>query len=155
MNMTTNIENIPLKTNRNDLNNDDSDDPVVKDILNEFEQELKINSNQSQEQQSPMKPSNDYVVNYQQPVQASPQACAMPSRKAKGNTNSYYNEEFLRKTAIIVVIIAFIFSPIIFSTVLDKIPETFKDTIDTNSYYIKLLLSFATIYLLYHYKLLT
>ena len=62
--MTTNIDNIPLKTNKNDIQDDDSNDPMVKDILNEFEKELKMNN-----PTPPPKP--DYVVNYpQSPPQA-------------------------------------------------------------------------------------
>jgi len=47
--MTTSLDNIPMKTNIG-VKTDDSDDPVVKDILNEFQQELKIN--------------NGYEINY-------------------------------------------------------------------------------------------
>jgi hypothetical protein len=38
MNMTTSLDSIPLKTSNknNDIIMDDSDDPMVKDILNEF-----------------------------------------------------------------------------------------------------------------------
>lgn len=156
--MTTSIDNIPLKTTKENNQIDDSDDPMVKDILNEFEQELKVNVQQSQQQQQ--KPyQNDYVINYPQPQnhQVPPvqqhQVCQMPLKNKKQN-NSYYNEELLRKSAIIVVIIAFIFSPIIFSTILDKIPESLKDLVDGNNYYIKLIFSFIAIYLLFHYNLI-
>ena len=146
MNMTTNIDNIPLKTNRNDIQPDDSDDPIVKDILNEFEKELKENT-----QSANIPQQNDYVINYQQPTQPI-QSCPIPIRKHKNN--NYYNEEFLRKSAIIIIIIAFIFSPIIFSTILDKLPETLRDIFDNYNYYIKLIISFIIIYLLYYYNLL-
>ncbi len=146
MNMTTNIDNIPLKTNSNDIPNDDSNDPVVKDILNEFEKEFKVNNQSSQP--LPPKPQNDYVINYSQPAPA----CPIPIKKKI--INSFYNEEFLRKTAIIIIIIALIFSPIIFATFVDKLPESLKDIVDTNNYYIKLLLAFIAIYLLFTYNLL-
>jgi len=154
MNMTTSLDNIPLKTSNTDNLIDDSNDPIVKDILNEFEKELKVNTQQPQQLSSqPAKP-NEYVVNYQQSLQT-PQVCGIPAKKNKTNSNGYYNEEFLRKSAIIVVIIAFIFSPVIFATILDKIPESIKDLVDNNNYYIKLLLSFVAIYLLYHFQLLS
>lgn len=143
--MTTSIDNIPLKTNKNDIQNDDSDDPMVKDILNEFENELKINNPASQ----PSK--QDYVINYpQSPPQ---QACPMPSRKPK-TSNGYYNEEFLRKSAIIIIIVALVFSPVIFATMVDKLPASLSETFDNYNYYIKLVLSFIAIYLLFHYNLL-
>ena len=144
MNMTTNIDNIPLKTNKNDIQNDDSDDPIVKDILNEFEKELKANSNVNTQ----AVPQKDYVINYQQ----TPQSCPIPMKRQK--SNGYYNEDYLRKSAIIIIIIALIFSPIIFSTFVEKLPESLKDIFDNYNYYIKLLLSFVTIYILFHYNLL-
>lgn len=145
MNMTTNIDNIPLKTNKNDIEIDDSDDPIVKDILNEFEKELRANTNVT----APISvPQKDYVINYQQPTLS----CPVPMKRQK--SSGYYNEEYLRKSAIIVIIIAIIFSPIIFSIFFDKLPESFKDIFDNYNYYIKLSLSFATIYLLFYYNLL-
>lgn len=152
--MTTSIDNIPLKTTKVDNQIDDSEDPMVKDILNEFEQELKVNVQQTPQYKQPQ---NDYVINYPpQPQQQMPpqqQSCQIPFKKPKQN-NSYYNEELLRKSAIIVVIIAFVFSPIIFTTVLDKLPESMRDLVDSNNYYIKLILSFIAIYLLFHYNLI-
>ena len=145
MNMTTNIDNIPLKTNKNDIQIDDSDDPIVKDILNEFEKELKANTDVNNTHSVPQK---DYVINYQQPAQS----CPVPIKRQK--SNGYYNEDYLRKSAIIIIIIALIFSTIIFSTFLDKLPESLKDIFDNYNYYIKLLLSFVKIYLLFHYNLL-
>lgn len=142
--MTTSIDNIPLKTNKNDVQDDDSDDPMVKDILNEFEKELKVNNS------PPPSTKPDYVINYPQPP---PQACPIPIKKSKA-TNGYYNEEFLRKTAIIIIIIALIFSPIIFATFVERLPASFTDIFDTYNYYIKLIVSFVAIYLLFHYNLL-
>jgi len=141
--MTTNIDNIPLKTNKNDIQEDDSDDPMVKDILNEFEKELKVNN-----PAAPAKP--DYVINYPQPPQ---QACPIPMKKAKA-TNGYYNEEFLRKTAIIIIIIALIFSPVIFATVVERLPASFTEMFDNYNYYVKLMISFVAVYLLFYYNLL-
>jgi hypothetical protein len=143
MNMTTNIDNIPLKTNKNDIQEDDSDDPMVKDILNEFEKELKVNN-----PSVPAKP--DYVINYPQPPQ---QACPIPMKKAKAATG-YYNEEFLRKTAIIIIIIALIFSPVIFATFVERLPASFTEMFDNYNYYVKLMISFVAIYLLFYYNLL-
>lgn len=144
MNMTTNLDNIPLKTTKNEIQNDDSNDPIVKDILNEFESEFKANTQQPQ-----VKTQNEYVINYPPPVQA----CPMPLKKQKETINSFYNEEFLRKSGIIVIVIALIFSPIIFATFIDKLPESFRDIVDSNNYYIKLLLVFIAIYLLFIYNL--
>jgi len=143
MNMTTNIDNIPLKTNKNDIQDDDSNDPMVKDILNEFEKELKMNN--------PTPASKpDYVINY---PQSPPQACSIPMKKTKASSG-YYNEEFLRKTAIIIIIIALVFSPVIFATIVERLPSSFTEMFDNYNYYIKLMISFVAIYLLFYYNLL-
>lgn len=65
MNMTTSIDSIPMKTSNknNDNLNDDSDDPMVKDILNEFQQELEINT---LKQPVNVNPRNNYNINYNQ-----------------------------------------------------------------------------------------
>jgi hypothetical protein len=141
--MTTNIDNIPLKTNKNDIQEDDSNDPMVKDILNEFEKELKMNN-----PSPPSKP--DYVINYPQPP---PQTCAVPMKKTKVSSG-YYNEEFLRKTAIIIIIIALVFSPVIFATIVERLPSSFTEMFDNYNYYVKLMISFIAIYLLFYYNLL-
>jgi len=58
-NMITSIENIPLKTTGITLTDDMSDDPIVKDVLTEFEKELNINT-----QQIPR--NNNYKINNNQ-----------------------------------------------------------------------------------------
>ena len=73
-NMITPIDKIPLKTSNANITDDMSDDPIVKDVLNEFEKELsineqtannyKINVNQMQQQQQQQ---------YQQQQQQQPQ----------------------------------------------------------------------------------
>ena len=149
MNMTTSIDNIPLKTNNNDIPEDDSDDPMVKNILDEFQQEFNNHK-------KPIPPP-PYVINNTSPPyipqQISPTIpLSVPANKQV--KSSYYNEEFIRKTAIIVVIIAFIFSSIIFSTLIEKLPANISVIIDDYSYYFKLAITFIAIYLLFFSNLL-
>jgi hypothetical protein len=140
MNMTTSIDNIPMKTNRNEITPDDSDDPMVKDILSEFEQEL---SNQ----QPVSKEEPKYIINNSPPP-------PIKSQSTQNKSSSYYNEEFIRKTAIIIIVIALIFSPIIFSSFIEKLPANISGIIDDYNFYIKLILSFIAIYLFFYYNLL-
>ena len=142
MNMTTSIDNIPMKTNRNEITPDDSDDPMVKDILNEFEQEL---TNQEPVQNEKPK----YIINNSPPPPIKPTAI-----QNKSSNSSYYNEEFIRKTAIIIIVIALIFSPIIFSSLIEKLPSNISGIIDDYNFYIKLILAFIAIYLFFYYNLL-
>lgn len=139
--MTTSIDNIPMKTNTNDIPNDDSDDPIVKNILDEFQQEL--NS------QKPIIPTiphiKPYIIN--NPI---PSPIITPPKKI----NSYINEEFIRKTTIIIIIIALIFSPFLFTTIVSKFPSNMSTFFEDYNFYIKLILVFIAIYLLFYYNLL-
>ena len=74
-------------------------------------------------------------------------------KKTKASSG-YYNEEFLRKTAIIIIIIALVFSPVIFATIVERLPSSFTEMFDNYNYYVKLMISFVAIYLLFYYNLL-
>lgn len=151
--MTTRLDDIPLKTIKtpNDNYADDSDDPMVKDILNEFQQELQVNNRQQPQQAyAPQQP-------YQPPHQPQPQP--QPSQQSNYKINyadnnpkktkqpfSYYNEEFLKKTTIIILISFLIFSPLFFSFIIEKLPVFAVPIVETYELYIKLLLLFIIIY---------
>jgi hypothetical protein len=137
--MTTNIANIPMKTNLNEIPQDDSDDPMVKDILNEFQQEM--NNQEVIKENAPV-----YVIN--NPIEP------IKTQKIINKSNNYYNEEFVKKSAIIIVIIAFIFSPVIFSSIIDKLPLNLSVLLEDYNYYIKLIFAFIAIYLMFNYNLL-
>ncbi len=150
MNMTTSIENIPMKTSKTNMNDiDDSEDPMVKDILQEFQQELKENQKSSLPQQ-PSLNQNNYEINYNPPPQLPPQPPQQTQTKPKNKNDifsKYYNQEVFIKTAIIITIIAFVFSPTIFNTILDKIPSTFSVLLNQYDFYIKLIIAFVFVYL--------
>lgn len=153
MNMTTNIANIPMKTSKMN-NNDDSEDPIVKDILQEFQEELKENQKSS---------NNNYEINFNppQPSQQPPQQfqpsqpLQQPSQQQKQPKQpqqteglmKYYNQEVLIKTAIIIIIVGFVFSPIIFNTIIDKIPSAFSQLLIQYDFYIKIIIAFIFIYI--------
>lgn len=150
MNMTTSIENIPMKTSKTNMNDiDDSEDPMVKDILQEFQQELKENQKSSLPQQ-PSLNQNNYEINYNPPPQLPQQSPQQTQPKPKNKNDifsKYYNQEVFIKTAIIITIIAFVFSPTIFNTILDKIPSTFSQLLNQYEFYIKIIIAFIFIYL--------
>jgi hypothetical protein len=150
MTMTTNLDNIPLKTNKSGIN-DDSDDPMVKDILNEFQQELKsvnndnnynINYNKQvyQSQQPPPIPQQP-----QQPQQPPP----IPQQPIKKPSFSYYNEDLIRKTGIIIIIIAMIFSPFILPAFINKLPPYIAIIVDNYQFYFKLIILYIIFYLMF------
>ena len=152
MNMTTKVENIPFKTNSADIA-DDSNDPTVQDILNEFQHEVELN-------EESLKPKNNYDINYNQPQQPQhqqqqqqqqplQQPLQQPKKNKKCTNNSissYYNDEYIRKSAIIIIIIALIFSPIIYNSIFSK--NKFADFFEENNFYIKLALCFIFLYIM-------
>jgi hypothetical protein len=158
--MSTSIDNIPLKNKSNIT--DDSDDPMVKDILNEFQHELKSINNEYQQptqqptqqpqqqpqQQPPQQPQQplNYNINYQQPKNQYQQSL--------NKNNSYYNEDFIRKSGILVIIIAMIFSPLILPAFITKLPPSISTIIDNYQFYFKLLLLFIIFYLMYYKELI-
>jgi len=152
-NMITPIDKIPFKTAVG--NTDESnDDPMIRDVLNEFEQELAINESQS----------NKYKINEQRPVQQyqqpppqqlqpPPQQLQQPPVKAQKN-KSYIDNELVVKSFIICIVIAIIINPYIFSTILSKVPENISLMLTSYDYFIKLVIIFVTIYVLFFYNLL-
>ncbi len=146
MNMMTSLENIPLKTSSTPTN-DDSDDPLVKDILNEFNQEVNNQSPSSntnyQPPQPPMPPTNDYIINNPNNCPIRPRQSQPPPQK----TSPFYNEDFLRKSAIIIIIVAFFFYPFIYNSIIEKLPQQLSTLLTTYDFYFKLFLVFIVIYL--------
>uniref|UniRef100_A0A6C0CE58 Transmembrane protein n=1 Tax=viral metagenome TaxID=1070528 RepID=A0A6C0CE58_9ZZZZ len=152
-NMITPIDKIPLKTTGGSPD-DSTDDPMIRDVLNEFEQELAINESQS----------SRYKINEQKPVYqpqqpqpsqqpSQPQQLQQPVVKAQKN-KSYIDNELVVKSFIICIVIAIIINPYIFSTILSKVPENISVMLNSYDYFIKLSLIFVAIYVLFFYNLL-
>jgi hypothetical protein len=150
MNMMTSLENIPLKTSSS--SNDDSDDPLVKDILNEFNQEIN-NQHQQQPIQNPQPINEEYIINNNINKSPKQQIQQFPPNYNKNNS-TYYNEDFLRKSAIIIIIIAFIFSPFIYNSFVEKLPPQISSILTDYDFYFKLFLVYIIIYILMIKKLI-
>lgn len=157
--MLTSLDKIPLKPSNN--TDDMSDDPVVKDVLNEFEKELSLNEqksnyniNYNQQQQIPQQqqlplPQQQQIPLPQQQIQYQQQRLGIPQYK-----NNYIDNVLLTKTFIICIIIALIINPVIYNTIISKIPINLMSIFETYNYIIKLGLIFIIIYLFMFYKLL-
>lgn len=161
--MLTSLDKIPLKTSNINNTDDMSDDPIVKDVLNEFEKELSLNEQKSnyninynqqqqipQQQQQPLQlPQQPIQLPQQQPIQYQQQRTGIHQNK-----NNYIDNILLTKTFIICIIIALITNPVIYSTIISKIPINLSTIFESYNYVIKLGLIFITIYLFMFYKLL-
>ena len=156
--MITPIDKIPLKTSGANITEDMTDDPIVKDVLNEFEKELSlneqtiknnylINNNQHQQQQPPQ--------NYQQPLYHPLQQQLQPQLQQQQSSKiNYIDNELITKSFIICIVIAIIINPVIYNTILSKIPENISGIFDNYNYIIKIILIFIALYALMFYKLL-
>lgn len=157
-NMITPIDKIPLKTSGANITDDMADDPIVKDVLNEFEKELSlneqtiknnylINNNQQQQQQPPQ----NYQQHLYHPLQQQLQPQLQQQQSSKIN---YIDNELITKSFIICIVIAIIINPVIYNTILSKIPENISGIFDNYNYIIKIILIFIALYALMFYKLL-
>ena len=154
-NMITSIDKIPLKTSGSNITEDMTDDPIVKDVLNEFEKELSLNEqtiknnyqiNNNQYQQPQMQP--------QQPPQMQPQQQPQPQMQQQQQQKNYIDNILITKTFIICIVIAIIINPCIYNTIISKIPENISIILDNYNYIIKIILTFIILYALMFYKLL-
>lgn len=161
--MLTSLDKIPLKSSNINTADDMSDDPIVKDVLNEFEKELSLNEqksnyniNYNQQQQMPQQPQMPQIPQQSQipQQQIAPPQYQQQRFSGSQNKNNYIDNVLLTKTFIICIIIALITNPVIYSTIISKIPLNFSIIFETYNYVIKLALIFITIYLFMFYKLL-
>jgi hypothetical protein len=165
--MLTSLDKIPLKPSNNTNIDDMSDDPIVKDVLSEFEKELLLNEKQANNnyninyQQQPQQPQQQYQQQQpQQPQQQYQQPQSYQQRPSNSNSNSnsknlnnYIDNILITKTFIICIIVALIINPYIYNTIISKIPANLSTLFDSYNYFIKLGLIFITIYLFMFYKL--
>jgi Fe2+ transport system protein B len=165
--MLTSLDKIPLKPSNNTNIDDMSDDPIVKDVLSEFEKELLLNEKQannyninyqqqSQQQQQPLQQQQQQQPQQQQQQQQHQQhqQYQQPQRTSNSkNLNNYIDNILITKTFIICIIVALIINPYIYNTIISKIPTNLSTLFDSYNYFIKLGLIFIAIYLFMFYKL--
>jgi len=137
-NMITSIDKIPLKTSGATITDDMVDDPIVKDVLNEFEKELSMNEQTIK---------NNYQINNNS---QSPQQYQQSQQQSK----NYIDNVLITKTFIICIVVAIIINPYIYNTIISKIPDNISIILDSYNYIIKIILAFITLYALMFYKLL-
>lgn len=161
-NMITSIDKIPLKTSGAIITDDMADDPIVKDVLNEFEKELsmneqtiknnyQINNNSQSPQQYQQSPQQS-----QQSQQSSQQYQQLPQQSLHTSQQpiNYIDNILITKTFIICIVVAIIINPYIYNTIISKIPDNISIILDSYNYIIKIILAFITLYALMFYKLL-
>jgi hypothetical protein len=172
--MSTPISTLPLKTqqsNTGDVN--DINDPIVQDVLNEFQEELMISkqpktpqiSQQQQmlmQQQQQQQQQHQQMLMQQQQQQMLHQHPPLPSHSPNGSNSSnsgnslnkydsissYLDTEVAKKSLILVIIAVIIYHSGIINTVYEKMPEYLQDNLNTFDIYIKSISLFSIIYVL-------
>lgn len=157
-NMITSIDKIPLKTSGATITEDMVDDPIVKDVLNEFEKELSMNEqtikNNYQINNNLQYQSQQPVQQPLQPIQQPIQQQYQPLYQSQKQSVNYIDNVLITKTFIICIVVAIIINPYIYNTIISKIPNNISILLDSYNYIIKIILAFITLYLLMFYKLL-
>ena len=148
--MSTPINTLPLKTQQSNISDtNDINDPLVQDVLNEFQEELMISKqhapqSQQMHQSPPMMPSQQQYHNqqYQQ------QHLNYKNNLNKSDYSTYLDTELAKKSLILVIISLIIYNSGIINTVYEKLPEYLHDNLNNFDIYIKSLSLFAIIYVL-------
>ena len=159
--MSTPISTLPLKTQpsaeANDIN-----DPVVQDVLNEFQDELMMSKKSAMPQHPhpqmpPMPPHQPYPPqqhsshSQQYPQSMYPHPSMYPTPNGNGKYDSisaYVDTEVAKKSLILVILAVIIYHSGIINTVYEKMPDNLQDHLTNFDIYIKSISLFSIIYVL-------
>ena len=148
--MSTPVNTLPLKTQQSNISDtNDINDPLVQDVLNEFQEELMISkqhappSQHMHHQQQPM-----MMPSQQQYHQPHSQHTNYKNNFNKSDFSLYLDTEVAKKSLILVIISLIIYNSGIINTVYEKMPDYLQDNLNNFDIYIKSLSLFAIIYVL-------
>jgi len=157
--MSTPISTLPLKTQSSGETND-INDPVVQDVLNEFQDELMMSkqskSHPSMPQQQPQYPSMSSQSYPPLPPHSQPhsqhsqhhQYPPYPSQSKYDSISAYIDTEVAKKSLILVILAVIIYHSGIINTVYEKLPDNLQDNLTSFDIYIKSISLFSIIYVL-------
>ena len=166
--MSTPINTLPLKTQQTNIDANDINDPIVQDVLNEFQEEL-LSSKQGnkspmqmpsqqmqqmqllQQQQQQQQQQQMQLLQQQQQMQGMQ---GLPPNNLKNNQNkfdnmsSYLDIEVAKKSLILVIISLIIYNSGIINMMYEKMPDYLQDNLNNFDIYIKSASLFSIIYVL-------
>jgi hypothetical protein len=153
--MSTPISTLPLKPQSSGEMND-INDPVVQDVLNEFQDELMMSkqskSHPSMPQQQPQYPSipqQSYPPLPPHPPHSQHhQYPPYPSQSKYDSISAYIDTEVAKKSLILVILAVIIYHSGIINTVYEKLPDNLQDNLTSFDIYIKSISLFSIIYVL-------
>ena len=164
--MSTPISTLPMKTQpvggaseANDIN-----DPIVQDVLNEFQEELMLSKQpkmpphpQHSPQQVPYMPPQH--ASHPQPYPSHPPYPPHPQhpphsqhhgyqQSKYGDISSYMDTEVAKRSLILVILAVIIYHSGIINTMYEKMPDNLQDNLNNFDIYIKSASLFTIIYVL-------
>jgi hypothetical protein len=150
--MSTPISTLPLKTQPSGETND-INDPVVQDVLNEFQDELMMSKQSKshppipqQQPQYPSMPPHAYPPHPPHPPQHP--YPPYPSQSKYDSISAYIDTEVAKKSLILVILAVIIYHSGIINTVYEKLPDNLQDNLTSFDIYIKSISLFSIIYVL-------
>ena len=168
--MSTPISTLPLKTQQSNTGDaNDINDPIVQDVLNEFQEELMISKQpktpqisqqqqqmlmqqqhqqQQQQQQMLMQQQQQQMLHQQPPMPPMPSGNGSNGLNKYDSISSYLDTEVAKKSLILVIIAVIIYHSGIINTLYEKMPEYLQDNLNTFDIYIKSISLFSIIYVL-------
>ena len=165
--MSTPINTLPLKTQQTNIDANDINDPIVQDVLNEFQEEL-LSSKQGnkspmqmpsqqmqqmqllQQQQQQQQQQQMQLLQQQQQMQGM-QGLPPNSKNNQNkfdNMSSYLDIEVAKKSLILVIISLIIYNSGIINMMYEKMPDYLQDNLNNFDIYIKSASLFSIIYVL-------
>jgi hypothetical protein len=173
--MSTPISTLPLKTQSSStVEVNDINDPVVQDVLNEFQDELMM-SKQSKSPQQPHPPLSQHSYPPMPPMHPPhpqhpysphsphsqhPQHHSYPPYPSQSKYDSmsgmsvYFDIEVAKRSLIFVILAVIIYHSGIISTVYEKLPDNLQDNLNSFDIYIKSISLFSIIYVLSFFEYL-
>ena len=151
--MSTPVNNLPLKTQQNTEQTDnDINDPMVQDVLNEFQEELAVNNKPENISKSPQINQSPPQQMYQSPSQMQNIHTQQQMYNIKYNNQQgyqqYLNVDIAKKITIITIIVMIITYSNLLYMLYEKLPSSIFEIIEQYDIYIKGTLIFIILYIL-------
>ena len=155
--MSTPISTLPLKTQPSSEAND-INDPVVQDVLNEFQDELMMSKQSKSHPPMPQQPQypsmppqhsqHPYPPHPSHPQHPQHPYPPYPSQSKYDSISAYIDTEVAKKSLILVILAVIIYHSGIINTVYEKLPDNLQDNLTSFDIYIKSVSLFSIIYVL-------
>jgi len=158
--MSTPINTLPLKTQQTNIDANDINDPIVQDVLNEFQEELHSSKQmnkapmQMPSQQMQLLQQQQQLLLQQQQMQGGLLPVSKNNQNKFDNMSSYLDIEVAKKSLILVIISLIIYNSGIINTMYEKMPEYLQDNLNNFDIYIKSASLFTIIYILSFFEYL-